>query len=111
MKIILISPTWKIQAKEKRRERGKVFKFPQLSLLAVAAVTPPEVEIELIDENVEEIDFNKEADLVGITSMTATAPRAYEIADRFREKGISVVLGGCILVLYLRKPFSTLMQW
>jgi len=94
MKIILISPTWKIQAKEKRMERGKVFKFPQLSLLAVAAVTPPEVEIELIDENVEEIDFNKEADLVGITSMTATAPRAYEIANRFREKGISVVLGG-----------------
>jgi len=75
-------------------DRGKVFKFPQLSLLAVAAVTPPEVEIELIDENVEEIDFNKEADLVGITSMTATAPRAYEIADRFREKGILVVLGG-----------------
>ncbi|MBA7644158.1 Bacteriochlorophyllide d C-12(1)-methyltransferase [subsurface metagenome] len=94
MKIILISPTWKIQAKEKRMERGKVFKFPQLSLLAVAAVTPPEVETELIDENVEEIDFNKEADLVGITCMTATAPRAYEIADRFREKGISVVLGG-----------------
>jgi len=94
MKIILISPTWKIQAKEKRMERGKVFKIPQLSLLAVAAVTPPDVEIELIDENVEEIDFNKEADLVGITSMTATAPRAYEIADRFREKGIPVVLGG-----------------
>jgi radical SAM superfamily enzyme YgiQ (UPF0313 family) len=94
MKIILISPTWKIQAKEKRMKRGKVFKIPQLSLLAVAAVTPPHVKIELIDENVEEIDFNKEADLVGITSMTATAPRAYEIADRFREKGIPVVLGG-----------------
>ena len=57
--------------------------------------TPPEVEVRLIDENVERIDFTQAApDLVGITTMTATAPRAYEIASRYRAQGAKVVLGG-----------------
>jgi radical SAM superfamily enzyme YgiQ (UPF0313 family) len=60
----------------------------------VAALTPPEVEVSLTDENVEVIDFRKETDLVGITALTVTAPRAYEIADTFRARGVKVVLGG-----------------
>lgn len=94
MKVTLISPTWKLETKKKRIKRDRVFKFPQLSLLAVAAVTPEDIEIELIDENVEEIDFEKKTDLVGITAMTAAAPRAYQVADEFRRRGIPVVLGG-----------------
>ena len=60
----------------------------------VAAVTPPEVEVSLTDENVTVIDFQKETDLVGITALTITAQRAYEIADIFRARGVKVVLGG-----------------
>lgn len=60
----------------------------------VAALTPPEVEVSLTDENVTVIDFQKETDLVGITALTVTAPRAYEIADTFRARGVKVVLGG-----------------
>jgi radical SAM superfamily enzyme YgiQ (UPF0313 family) len=60
----------------------------------VAAVTPPDVEVSLTDENVTDIDFQKEIDLVGITALTVTAPRAYEIADNFRTRGVKVVLGG-----------------
>jgi radical SAM superfamily enzyme YgiQ (UPF0313 family) len=60
----------------------------------VAALTPPEVEVSLTDENVTVINFQKETDLVGITAMTITAQRAYEIADTFRERGIKVILGG-----------------
>jgi radical SAM superfamily enzyme YgiQ (UPF0313 family) len=60
----------------------------------VAALTPPEVEVSLTDENVTVIDFQKETDLVGITVLTATAQRAYEIADTFRARGVRVVLGG-----------------
>jgi radical SAM superfamily enzyme YgiQ (UPF0313 family) len=60
----------------------------------VAALTPPEVEVSLTDENVTAIDFQKETDLVGITALTFTAHRAYEIADSFRARGVKVILGG-----------------
>ncbi len=63
-------------------------------LLVIAALTPESFEITMIDENVEPIDFNREYDLVGITGMTQQATRAYEIADGFKEKGITVVMGG-----------------
>jgi len=94
MRVELIAPTWTKKVKVKRAERKKIFKIPPLGLLNVAAVTPPNVEVELTDENVEPIDFDKDVDLVGITAMTSAAPRAYEIASKFREKGIPVVLGG-----------------
>ena len=65
-----------------------------MGLAIVAALTPPEVEVSLTDENVTVIDFHKETDLVGITALTITARRAYEIADTFRARGVKVVLGG-----------------
>ena len=60
----------------------------------VAALTPPEVEVSLTDENVRAIDFQKDVDLVGITALTVTSQRAYDIADAFRARGVKVVLGG-----------------
>ncbi len=65
-----------------------------LGLMYLAAYTPPEIKVRLIDESVERINFSEIPDLVGITTMTATAPRAYEIADRYRSLGSKVVLGG-----------------
>jgi radical SAM superfamily enzyme YgiQ (UPF0313 family) len=65
-----------------------------LGIMCLAAHTPPEVKVRLIDENTERIDFAEVPDLVGISTMTATAPRAYEIADRYRSLGAKVVLGG-----------------
>jgi radical SAM superfamily enzyme YgiQ (UPF0313 family) len=70
------------------------FRLPCLSLLKVAALTPPEWEVTVIDEKVEAVDFHQEADLVGITAMTCSVNRGYEIADRFRARGIPVVMGG-----------------
>ena len=67
---------------------------PPLGLAMVAALTPPEVEISLTDENVAVVDFQKETDLVGITAQTITAQRAYEICDSFRARGVKVILGG-----------------
>lgn len=72
----------------------KRFQLPSLSLKQVAAATPPEWEVLLADEVQEELDFDGEYDLVGITAMTHQAVRAYEIADRFRSQGVPVVLGG-----------------
>jgi radical SAM superfamily enzyme YgiQ (UPF0313 family)/anti-anti-sigma regulatory factor len=72
----------------------KSYWFARLSLTTIAALTPQDIEVAITDENVETIDFNEEVDLVGLTAMTMHATRAYEIADRFRERGITVVMGG-----------------
>ena len=63
-----------------------------LNLAILAAHTPPDIEVQIIDESVEPIDFD--ADLIGITAMTNMAPAAYYIADKFRARGKTVVLGG-----------------
>jgi radical SAM superfamily enzyme YgiQ (UPF0313 family) len=61
----------------------------------VAAATPSYVETRIVDEDVEPIDFGCDVDLVGLSFMTLSAPRAYEIADRFRhQRGIPVIMGG-----------------
>jgi len=70
------------------------FRLPCLTLLQLAALTPPGWEVELVDEKVDALDLEAGADLVGITAMTCNAPRAYAIADAFRRRKIPVVLGG-----------------
>jgi radical SAM superfamily enzyme YgiQ (UPF0313 family) len=52
------------------------------------------VDVTILDEQIEAIPWHSPADLGGITCMTALAPRAYEIAQRFRQRGTPVVLGG-----------------
>jgi len=89
VKLELIVPA----TQENIRKRKKAL-IPPLGLAMVAALTPPEAEVSLTDENVTVIDFQKEIDLVGITVLTVTAPRAYEIADNFRARGVKVILGG-----------------
>ena len=68
---------------------------PLAGLLAVAACIPRDkYEVVLTDENIETIDFDLKADLVGISAMTSYVNRGYEIADEFRAKGVPVVMGG-----------------
>ncbi len=70
------------------------FRLPSLGLLKLASLTPPDWEVTIIDEKVEPIDFSRDAELVGVTAMTPVAKRGYAIADRFRSRGIPVVMGG-----------------
>ena len=90
MKVLFVSPGW-----PRGRLWGELgFKFPSLSLAALAAVTPTEWATALCDENIEPLDFICDADVVAITAMTPQAPRAYEIAAGFRARGKTVVMGG-----------------
>lgn len=73
---------------------GKTQATPPLSLLMLAAVTPRDIDIRLVDCRFEEIDIDEKVDLVGITAVTRTALRAYWIADEYRKRGVTVVLGG-----------------
>src|SRR5678815_873344 len=78
---------------------GKRCVFPNLALPTVAGLTPPGHEIVLCDENVEPVDFDTDADVVGITGFVVHKRRMFELAEAFRRRGKLVVAGG---------PFATL---
>jgi radical SAM superfamily enzyme YgiQ (UPF0313 family) len=89
MNILLVSP-----ARDPGKRVTNGFKFSQLTLHVLASLLPPDVEVSAVDEELTEIDFSNSYDLVGISCMTATANRAYELCGLFRARGSTVVLGG-----------------
>ncbi len=95
MKIVLISPKGPLY-----RYKGGVFKkslrYQPLTLTTLAALIPDDldVEIELIDESISIVPDDLEADIIGMTVITGTAKRSYELAAEFRSRGQFVVLGG-----------------
>jgi radical SAM superfamily enzyme YgiQ (UPF0313 family) len=97
MKILLVFPRIEHGAttiKDKGSWASIVFGYPIITLPHLASITPSKYEIEIINENYSNIDFNSDCDIVGITTYTMTAPRVYEIADEFKRRGKKVVLGG-----------------
>ncbi len=68
--------------------------FPPLGLATLAGYLPPGWNVEIQDEHVERLDLDDEPDLVVIQVYITSARRAYEIADRYRRRGVHVVLGG-----------------
>lgn len=94
-RIALISPKGPLY-----RHRKGIFKkslrYQPLTLTTLAALVPDDfpAELTLIDEGIQDVPDDLQADLVGITVITGTAKRAYELAARFRARGITVVLGG-----------------
>ncbi|MCP4697184.1 MAG: B12-binding domain-containing radical SAM protein [Gammaproteobacteria bacterium] len=95
MKIVLISPKGPLY-----RHKGGLFKkslrYQPLTLTTLAALIPEDmdVELQLIDEGIETIQDDLEADLIGMTVITGTSTRARELAATFRKRNIKVVLGG-----------------
>jgi radical SAM superfamily enzyme YgiQ (UPF0313 family) len=65
-----------------------------LQLGVLAGLTPADIDVRLVDDRIDEIDFDEESDLVAITVESFTARRAYEIAAEYRARGVPVVLGG-----------------
>ena len=87
MKIKLIAPHVQL-------EDTSNFRLMRVNLPLIAALTPPGHTITIVDEVYAPDDLNQAVDLVGITVMTDLVPRAYQIADTYRQKGVKVVLGG-----------------
>ena len=87
MKLLLLAPS-------RNQGRSRFLRIPLLTLDVIATLTPPDIEVDMVEEETAKIDFGKDYDLVGISCMTAAAPRAYELASVFRKKGTKVVLGG-----------------
>ncbi len=95
LRIALVSPKGPLY-----RHRGGIWKkslrYQPLTLTTLAALVPPELptDLELFDEGIAEVPLDLTADLIGLTVITGTARRAYQLADHFRQRGITVVLGG-----------------
>ncbi len=95
MKIQLLLPAGAIH-----RNKTGIFKrslrYAPLTLTTLAALVPDDLnaQIAIQDEGVGPIDLDFEADIVGISAITGTALRAYDLADQLRARGIPVVLGG-----------------
>jgi radical SAM superfamily enzyme YgiQ (UPF0313 family) len=93
--IALISPKGPLY-----RHRGGIFRkslrYMPLTLPTLASLVPAELDAEVvcIDEGIDEVDVDLDVDLIGMTVITGTAPRAYELAEKFRARGKTVVLGG-----------------
>ena len=95
MKIKLIYPKWP------KLKNQPEFNLPPHGPVVFAAALEPYVEISFCDENVEELRFDEEADLIALSVMlTCQMPRAWEIADIFRAKGKTVLFGGIATVLH-----------
>ena len=95
LKIALVSPKGPLY-----RHRGGIWKkslrYQPLTLTTLAALVPNDisVDLQLFDEGIGDVPPDLDVDLVGLTVITGTAMRAYELADHFRQRGITVVLGG-----------------
>jgi len=94
MKIAIISPSGAMH--RYNGSFGKSLHYAPVTLPFLAALVPKELkaEVEIYDETIQPIPVDLEADLVGIVTITGTAPRAYKWAAYFRSKGAVVVLGG-----------------
>ncbi len=95
LRIALLSPKGPLY-----RHRGGIFRkslrYSPLTLPTLAALIPEDIEhdLTLYDEGIEDIPQDLDVDLIGITTITGTARRSYELARRFRDCGVTVVLGG-----------------
>ena len=96
-KIVLIHPRspdtfWQLKGVLNITKKKAV--IPPLGLATVAAITPTHYEIEIVDEEIEEITYDTDCDMVGITGYTLHAERMFEIAAEFRKRGILTIGGG-----------------
>lgn len=102
MKVYLINPKFSVTYwgfEFSNDLSGNKYNSPPLGLATVAGLTPPDVEVEICDENIEEIDFDKDCNIVGLTAYLVQGPRAFQIAQEFRKRGKTVVMGGPITSL------------
>ena len=94
MKIAFLSPAGAMHRHD--GSFGKGLHYAPLTMTTLAALVPESLNAELViyDETVQEIPLDLQADIVMITAITGSSPRAYKYCDYFRSKGITVFLGG-----------------
>ncbi len=91
MKLTLIKPNIGRREHSLYVDEGRM---EPLQLGILAALTPPDIDVVMYDDRMEQIPYDEPTDLVAITVETFTARRAYEIREEFRKRGVQTVMGG-----------------
>jgi len=101
MKFKLIYPKWA------KLFRQTEFHLPPHGPVVFAAALPDYVDVVFTDENLEEIDFDEDVDMVGISMMlTVQVKRGWEIADKYRKRGVQVIFGGIATMLHAEETMK-----
>lgn len=101
MKFKLIYPKWH------KLSRQTEFHLPPHGPVVFAAALPDYVDVDFIDENLQEINFDEPVDIVGISMMlTVQVKRGWEIADTYRAKGVKVIFGGISTMLHAEETME-----
>jgi radical SAM superfamily enzyme YgiQ (UPF0313 family) len=101
MKFKLIYPRWAKLARQTE------FHLPPHGPVVFAATLPDYVEVDFVDENLEELDFDDPVDFVGISMMlTIQVKRGWEIADAYRRRGVKVIFGGIATMLHAEETMA-----
>jgi radical SAM superfamily enzyme YgiQ (UPF0313 family) len=103
-KILFIQPT-QYGADRKLCKQKRIY-LPGLAFPLLAAMTPKHWEVELKLEVVDEIDFESDADIVGIGTMGYAIYRGIEIATEFRKRGKTVVMGGYMASMVVKRALE-----
>lgn len=102
MKVYLINPKFPVTYwgfEYSNDLSGNHYTSPPLGLATVAALTPSDIEVQICDENIEDVNFDNDCDIVGLTGYLIQGPRAFDIAAEFQRRGKTVVMGGPITSL------------
>lgn len=93
-KLLIVAPSHYLSKNDRTVFKSRRRSLVPLALPYLAALTPPEWDVTLVDEQVQDIDFDCRPDLVAITSWTVHSLRGYHVASEFRNRGIPVIMGG-----------------
>jgi radical SAM superfamily enzyme YgiQ (UPF0313 family) len=99
MKVLFVNP----RKSGRGQASGRYLAATPLALPLLAALTPDDIETEIIDENIRPINFDEKVDLVAMTVMIHLVPRALEVAHEFRKRGMKVIVGGIYPSLHPEK--------
>ncbi len=98
MKMQLIYPEWK------KLKHQTVFHLPPHAPVVLAAALPEYVDVHFVDDNVETLQYDTSFDIIAISVLlTCQIPRAFEIADKYRENGLPVIFGGIAVMLHSKE--------
>lgn len=96
-KLLLIQPT--PYSRDGELIKRKKLYMVGLALPLIAALTPKEWEVQLVLETIEDVPFDTDADVIGISSMGHAVIRTLDIAKEFKRRGKTVILGGYMVSL------------
>jgi radical SAM superfamily enzyme YgiQ (UPF0313 family) len=93
-RLLIIQPSHYRSKADRRVSKTRRRPVVPLTLPYLAALTPRDWEVDLVDEQLQDLDFDAPVDVVAISTWTLMSLRAYDIADAFRRRGVPVILGG-----------------